>query len=1458
MALRPRNSKGLASGRGRSKGQHRTDRSPALPTRTEDAAGERGRGASFLIVGVGASAGGLEAFTQLLRALPLDTGMGFVLVQHLDPDHDSALAQILSRATSLPVLEITNDELVRANHVYIIPPDTDLSIAGGVLKIQPRERTRAPHRSIDVFFKSLAQDQRERAVGVVLSGTANDGTLGLEAIKAEGGITFAQDASARHDSMPRSAVATGCVDFVLSPTDIAKELARIAKHPSVAGHALLAPAEDDGASASTQEDEQAPRPSGEQGSSLTQAEQERAEAEGGRGERAESKVAQDGYKRILLLLRNHSRVDFSLYKSATIQRRITRRMVVNTQQTLEDYADFLLGNSKELDALYSDVLIGVTSFFRNPETFEFLEKKVLPELLMQRGDDPLRCWVLGCSTGQEAYSIAIAFLEAAENAPRVRKLQIFATDLNDAMLDKARHGLYPKSVVGDVTPQRLRRYFVEEAGGYRVNKTLRDMVVFARQNVIADPPFSRLDFISCRNLLIYLERSLQQKALPTFHYALKPGGFLLLGASESIGGFRHLFEPVDAKYKIYSKKSAPAQALRLPVGTEHGAQLPGPRSLASVQLASGLEPQEGSHVELDAQREADRITVTQFAPAGVLVNAAHQVLQFRGPTGAFLEPPIGKASFDVLKMAREGLMLPLRSAIEQARREVKSVRKENVRVQRNGTTRKVNLEVIPLRNLRELCFLILFEEAERVSGVPKPREPKSARADRSPGREASNRIVELETDLSETRGYVEALQEQIEAANEEFQTANEETQSANEELQSSNEELETSKEELESTNEDLTTVNEEMSNRNVELNRLNNDLVNLQISTKLAVVLLGRDLTVRRFSPQAEKQFELLAADTGRPIGHFRHNLVLGDAAGSPLDLEVLSTEVISDVREQEREVRDHAGRWHLLRVRPYMTLDNKVDGAVIVLMDIDLLKRSEQAMRESEARYRAMFESTIVGVSEADPETGRLLRVNEQFARIVGYTAAELVGTTFLDLIHPDDLPGHWDGYSRLVRGEFETFEIEKRLIWKDATIVWVYVTVHLVRDAAGRPLRTVAITLDITERKRLETELRQRGTELSEADRRKNEFLAMLGHELRNPPSAIVHGLDLLGDVQDDRARLEELHGMMVRQTKRIGQLLDQLLDIARVTSGKVELSKARIDLADVVRAAVETVRPLIESQKHELLLSLPSERSAYVLGDAVRLPQVVENLLTNAAKYTNEGGQIALTLESDDETARITIRDNGIGMSAELLPQIFEVFAQAPRTLERAKGGLGLGLHLAQRLVEMHGGHVSASSPGLGQGSEFVITLPRLLERRSNERLEGKPAPTIQSSKIRARRILVVDDEQDMAGAFAALLEADGHETLAVNDGPAALVAARTFAPEVVILDLGLPEMDGYEIAKRLREEHGDKKLLLIAVTGYQSDAARLKEAGFDQHLIKPPNPRKLSAVIAAWDNGGTGAP
>ncbi len=928
------------------------------------------RSGAFPIVGIGASAGGLDAFTQLLSHLPSDTGMAFVLVQHLSPDHESALPQILSRTTTMPVSEVTKRTRVEPNHIYVIPPNRELGYARGTLSLQPRPVKRAAHHPIDFFFESLAQDQHERAIGVILSGTASDGTVGLEAIKAEGGITFVQDESAKYDSMPRSAVAAGCVDFVLAPPEIARELARLAKHPYWRGQTSSFSSK---GLASRAVDTSKPSLSG---------------TAGRREESASTKI--------LSLLRNHAGVDFAVYKPNTIHRRISRRMLLGKFETLEAYTASLSDNSKELGALHTDLLIGVTSFFRNPEAFEALTGKAFPAILKRRTDTAIRLWVLGCSTGQEAYSLAMALIEYAEKITgSIPPIQVYATDVNEAALNKARHGLYLKTVVADVSPERLRRFFVEEEGGYRVTKMLRDMCVFAQHNLIADPSFSRLDLISCRNLLIYLEPELQKQIMPLFHYALKPDGVLFLGASESVGEFTDLFEPLDKKQKIYVRQPVSTPAFRLHFSPRHPAALKAGSEARPALPARALPP------DLSAQREADRVALKRHAPPAVLVNANFQVVQFRGVTGPYLEPSPGIAAFSLLQMAREGLMLPLRAALNQARKENRPVRRSGLNVRFGDQTQCITIEVEPLKNLRQQYYLISFEEPKirgatqdgaESPGVSKPNKSDQVTAQTpATSRQESRRNSALERELAETRDYLQSLQEQHEAATEEIQATSEEVQSANEELQSINEEMETSKEELESSNEELLTVNEEMAHRNTQLNRLNSDLNNLHLSINTAIVVLGRDLTIRRFTPHAETTFKLTAADLGRPLTAIKASPGFGG-------MEPFVTEVIDAIAMREREVQDDTGRWYLLRARPYVTLDNKIDGAVLVWVDIDALKQTEHALERSRDYSDAILRATRdpLVVLRADL---RVDNANPAFYELFETTPAETDGRLLYEL---------------------------------------------------------------------------------------------------------------------------------------------------------------------------------------------------------------------------------------------------------------------------------------------------------------------------------------------------------------------------------------------------------------------------------------------------------------------------
>jgi len=1480
------------------------------------------------VVGIGASAGGLEAFRQLLEHLPTDTGMAFVLVSHLDPTHKSILTELLARRTKLPVTEVSDGMRVEPNNVYVLPPNTSMAIAEGILHLQPREEGRAGRHPIDYFLRTLAEDQTHRAIGVILSGTDSDGTLGLEAIKSEGGITFAQDAkSAKYDGMPRSATAAGHVDFVLTPEGIAKELARISRHPFVN-----------------------PIPS--------------------KSAEEEASAGRNGFRKILTLLQKSKGVDFTDYKANTLNRRITRRMVLNKSESPEAYAKFMRENAAEVEALYQDILINVTSFFRNPETFAVLKEKIFPQIAEQHtSDEPIRIWTLGCSTGEEAYSIAMSFAEFAADQAEHLPVQIFATDLSDRGIEKARAGLYPRDITQDVSPERLRRFFTEADGGYRISKPLRDMVVFARQNVISDPPFSRLDLISCRNLLIYLEPVLQKHVLPILHYALKPTGVLWLGSSETPGSSSDLFAPEDRKHRFYHKKPASARVQFHSAPASAARKGPG-------QKTNYLNEQ--LRTEHDAQKEADRILLMRFSPAGVVINAEMEILQFRGSTGAYLEPPVGKATLNLLKMAREGLMLPLRAAIQKAKKDDLTIRKEDVRVNYNGDSREITLEVIPIKDLTatERCFLVLFEPVaeinrhKRLAGRQKAEAPSGKGTDKQ-----QTEIVQaarLQEELSVTREYMQSLIEQHEATNEELQSANEEIQSSNEELQSINEELETAKEELESGNEELTTLNDELHNRNQELATLNDDLSNLFGTVNLPILMLGRDLRIRRFTPQAEKVLSLIATDVGRPVSDFQRNINVPD-------LEELIVEVIDTVSVREREVQDRNGHWYLMQVRPYRSL-NKIDGAVVVLVDIDDLKNYSQAivetireplivlderlqvrtanqafyqkfqvtpeqtenkfiydlgnsqwnipalrrlledllpqnnqfqdfevehefdqighrtmllnarrlelkggrsqlillaiediteskqtqeLRESEARYEALVKASaqIVWTTDAG---GAGLEDSPSWREFTGQTYEQWKGFGWLDALHPEDrerVSKQW----RRTLAERTPMEMECRVRHSSGDWRWTMVRVVPVLNSDGSVREWIGSNTDITELKRADEEREdllarehQARHEAETANRVKDEFLATISHELRTPLNAIMGWTEILVRGQVDEETASRGLKTIARNAKAQTQLISDLLDVSRIISGQLRFESSVVELAPVMEAAVDSVRPAAEAKSIELRLQV-DPLAGMVWGDAARLQQIVSNLLTNAVKYTSNNGLVEVGLKREDTGLVIRITDTGKGISSDFLPYIFDRFRQADSASTREYSGLGLGLAIVRHLVDAHGGSVRAASDGVGQGASFTVILPSLEGRKdavetrrvtSGELL----ADQISSSQaLKGLAVLLVDDEPDTRELLTFALRQRGAEVRAAANVRAALKILSQWQPDVLVSDIGMPGEDGYELMRKVRAREPERggRIPALAVTGYAGteDAERALEAGYETHMAKPVVLSELVARVAS---------
>jgi two-component system, chemotaxis family, CheB/CheR fusion protein len=845
------------------------------------------------VVAVGASAGGLDAFSQILDRLPPSPNVAFVFVQHLSPQHESALPTLLSARTSLPVVQATDGLQIEANHVYVMPPNVHMEVVDGHLNLLPRPHDRSQFTPIDAFFESLARWAQERAIGVILSGTASDGSIGIGEIKAVGGITIAQTPdSARYDGMPRAAIATGMVDLVLSPKDIAEHISHVREHPYLV------------------------RKAGEVADELGPTE--------------------DQFRELFGMLRRASGIDFKQYKTPTVKRRLLRRMALHRLTDVDAYLRYMRDHAPEAGALCQDLLIHVTRFFRDPDSFKALQVHVLPEITT--GDDPLRIWVPGCATGEEAYSIAIVLMEALGDRVAERKVQIFATDVSDVSIDQARSGTYPSSIAADVSPERLKRFFTKADGGYRVSKILRDMCVFARHDLARDPPFSRLDLVVCRNVLIYLDVALQKRLISVFHYALKSRGFLMLGAAETTGP-QAAFSLVDKKWRLYKK--SPVEAVvtfALPHET-----VPAVRPRRQAPPPSGPEGR-------PVQEEANRIVLDKYGPPGVVVDNNFDIIHFRGHTGPYLEAASGEPSLNVLKMARGGLLYPLRSALNTARRKRRAVRKEEVLVQRNGDWRAVNLEVLPLLTSRGDYFLVLFE----TPGAPAPTKGKRALAAR--GKEArpvvsDGRVADLRRELAASREYLQSIIQELEAANEELQSANEEILSSNEELQSTNEELDTAKEELQSTNEELNTVNEELHSRNDELARVNSDLVNLLGSVDLPIVIVGEDMAIRRFTPAAERLFNLISGDVGRPIGQINPNIVADN-------FQDLIRMTIHGIDSQEQEVQDREGRWYSLRIRPYKGVDNRLDGAVVTAIDIDDARRYQRQVERSRDYFMKIVET--------------------------------------------------------------------------------------------------------------------------------------------------------------------------------------------------------------------------------------------------------------------------------------------------------------------------------------------------------------------------------------------------------------------------------------------------------------------------------------------------------------------
>ncbi|MFZ6876542.1 CheR family methyltransferase, partial [Undibacterium sp. Di27W] len=1161
----------------------------------------------FPVVGLGASAGGLEVLSRLFGSLPAQHGMAFVVILHLAPQQHSASDSILQRATTMPVLQVTTRTRIEPDHVYVIAPDQQLSMDDGHLSVSKLDRPRGQHTAIDIFFCTLADAHRERAVAVVLSGIGSDGAIGLERVKEMGGVTLAQDPSdCEYDSMPVAAIATGIVDFVLPVEAIAAKLVELW---ATARDMQLRPSEDD--------DEKWQSDCDKIG---------------------ESAKEEDALQRIITMLFADTGHDFRHYKRATVLRRIERRQLVKGVSSFHEYAELLKCEPLEFKSLLKDLLIGVTNFFRDRDAFDALELTVIPELFRNKNSgDQVRVWVAACATGQEAYSLGILLADKASSLSKPIEFQVFASDIDEHAISIARAGSYPVTIMMDVPPARLRHSFTKENDHYRIRKSVRDRILFACHNLLRDPPFSKLDMISCRNLLIYLTREAQLRILETFHAALKPDGFLFLGSSETADAAAEFFAPFDKKNRIYRARTLSRSARTLP-------------SLPSAPLHRVPDTGHAGTQVRDqfSFNEVHQRALSKFAPPSLVVDRDSDIVHMSDTAGRFLRHVGGEPSRNILALVLPELRVELRMALYQALQTGNSVEAHRVMITRGEATYFINMIVRPFKDeVADIGFmLVLFEEIERtmntLSGVT-PVEPKDLV------------LNQLEAELQRSKDKLQETIEHAEVSNEELRASNEELQAINEELRSATEELETSKEELQSVNEELITVNYELKVKVEETGKANDDLNNLIASTDIATIFVDRAMRINRFTPRAADIFSIIPSDIGRSLLDITHRLHYSHLA------EDIST-TFDTLCPVERELRSVDGRYYMVRLLPYRTTEDKIDGAVMTFIDISSRREAETKARIGEEWMRLVADSTDDFAIITTDKRGYVTAWNKGAERNFGYTEEDMLGKT-LDLVYlPEDQASGVPEDERNRAFKDGRAEDERWQIRKDNSRFYCTSVTTVLQNGDFEGYAKIA--RDQTSRmqhdNRREAALSNEQATRSHAEMTnamKDEFLAVMSHELRHPLNVIYINVELLSRLPAVRQSPPALRSASIIRDSVTSQakIIEDLMDMSRVATGKLTLTIQDVELGALASKLVEVMRadPAVENLT---LQYVQHDRPILVAADRVRIEQVVLNLLSNAVKFTPSGGTVTVTLGIEDEQATLEVKDTGAGISVESLPRVF----------------------------------------------------------------------------------------------------------------------------------------------------------------------------------------------------------
>ena len=1124
----------------------------------------------FPIVGVGASAGGLEAFKTLLKAIPINSGMAYVLVQHLDPTHESILPEILARVTEIPVLEITDDIPLAPNHIYVIPENKILTSTDGVLKLSPRNKIKK-NTAIDVFFTSLAEVHQSLAIGIVLSGTANDGTLGLKAIKEHGGITFAQDQkSASYGDMPQNAVDAEVVDFILPPEKMPEKLLQIMQNHT---------------------------------------------AEASDAKKKLSKNDEAIFNQIILILRQRSGVDFTYYKQTTVRRRIDRRMIISEKGNLSKYLTFLSTDKNEQDALFHDMLIPVTSFFRDPKIFQTIKETVFPVLLNNKFvSEPIRIWVAGCSTGEEVYSLAISLHQFLEKLSG-RQIQIFASDISESAIVKARIGTYRNADVKNIPDSTLVNYFTKNSEGYQVNKQIRDMCVFAVHDFLKDPPFAKMDLISCRNVLIYMDTFLQKKALSTFHYALKEHGLLLLGKSETTGPANELFVDFIKEDKIYSPKSVPNRFMYQTIERKD--------NTLTEKFKRAVKPE----VQLnDFRKTAEAALLSRYTPPSVVVNEQMDVVHINGQINPFLETPQGKPTFNLLKMAREGLAFELRNTLHKAKTTNALAIKEGVLVKSKEEIIQVNIDVLPLTNNVEPYYLILFHKIvlpEKKAGSIENSSPQ-----KKINEEAHQRIKQLENEITLTREDMRAITEDQESANEELQSANEELLSSSEELQSLNEELETSKEELQSTNEELIIINQEMLDKQGQINATRLYAEAIIATVREPLVVIDKNLSIKSINSSFCKKFNITEQEAEGKLIYEIQNHIFDNSQLRSLLEKILPKKTELNDYEIQINIPQYGKCTLLLNARHI--INEKNNEQLILLAMEDITERKN-----------------LAGIAEKAKELAKVEKNKAESAVLIAESAMKA-----------------------------------------------------------------------------------------------KQQFLSNMSHEIRTPMNAIIGFTKVVL-----KTNLTEKQSEYMEAIKTSGDalivLINDILDLAKVDAGKMTFVQTPFKMKTSIFAMLQLFSTKIQEKNLELATEYDNKIPDVLLGDSVRLHQIILNLVSNAVKFTSHGKiNVSVSLLREDEnkvTLKFDVKDSGIGIPKNTINTIFEKFEQASNVTSSLYGGTGLGLAIVKQLVEAQNGTISVKSK-INEGATFSFTLDF---QKTKIEIEPESQTFELDSEIKNVKVLVAED-------------------------------------------------------------------------------------------------------------------